>query len=61
MKKITKLATLITFVGALSACAPEVGSKEWCNNLEEKPKGDWSSNEAVDYTKHCLITSRNDD
>lgn len=39
----------------LSACAPEVGSDKWCANLKAKPKGDWSSNEAVDYAKHCIL------
>ncbi len=39
----------------LSACAPEVGSDKWCNNLKEKPKGDWSVNEATDFAKHCIL------
>lgn len=39
----------------LSACSPEIGSKEWCAELKEKPKGDWSMNEAGDYAKHCLL------
>jgi hypothetical protein len=39
----------------LWGCAPEVGSDQWCVNLKEKPKGDWSMNEAADFTKHCII------
>jgi hypothetical protein len=39
----------------LAACAPEVGSKRWCDQLKEKPKGEWSGNEAADYAKHCLF------
>ena len=39
----------------LSACAPEVGTEAWCKKQAEKPKGDWTSNEAADYTKHCLF------
>ena len=39
----------------LGACAPEVGSDRWCNSLEEKPKGDWTANEALAYAEHCLI------
>jgi hypothetical protein len=39
----------------LSACAPEIGSEKWCENMKAKPKGDWSSNEAVDYAKHCIL------
>ena len=40
---------------SLVACSPEVGSEAWCKQLKEKPKGDWSSNEAGDYAKHCLF------
>jgi hypothetical protein len=40
---------------SLSACAPEVGSDKWCANLKAKPKGDWSTNEAVDFAKHCIL------
>ena len=51
-------ALIFSFIAALSlcgsACAP-VGSERWCNNLEEKAKGDWSANEAADYAKHCII------
>ncbi len=39
----------------LGACAPEVGSEGWCSNMEEKPKGDWTTNEALTYAEHCLI------
>lgn len=39
----------------LTSCAPKVGSPEWCAKMEEKPKGDWSLNEAKDYAKHCVF------
>lgn len=39
----------------ITGCSPEVGTKEWCNNLSEKPKGDWTINESKDYAKHCLF------
>jgi hypothetical protein len=39
----------------LTACAPEIGSDKWCTNMKAKPKGDWSSNEALDFTKHCIL------
>jgi hypothetical protein len=39
----------------LSACAPEVGSKEWCADMKQKAKGDWTASEAADYGKHCLF------
>ena len=46
---------LITVVALGTACAPEVGSEKWCQQLSEKPKGDWTANEATDYAKHCLF------
>ena len=39
----------------LAGCAPEVGSPRWCANMKEKPKGEWTANEATDYAKHCLF------
>ena len=37
------------------ACSPEVGSKAWCEKMADKPKGDWSANEAADYARNCLL------
>ena len=39
----------------LLACSPEVGSKAWCENMKEKPKGEWTANEAGNFAKHCLL------
>lgn len=47
------LAALL--MAGLSACSPEVGSEKWCQNMEQKPKGDWTANEATDYAKHCIF------
>ena len=48
------LMGLMFAVLALAGCAPEVGSDRWCQMMQEKPKGDWSSNEGMDYLKHCV-------
>ena len=53
-KILITLATLL-LVSALAACAPEVGSDAWCEDMEEKPKGDWTGNEAAEFAKHCLF------
>ncbi|WP_082130294.1 MULTISPECIES: DUF3012 domain-containing protein [Kiloniella] len=50
-----KLVLAALFITGLSACSPEVGSTEWCDALKEKPKGDWSANEATDFAKHCIL------
>jgi hypothetical protein len=39
----------------LGACSPEVGSKEWCEDLKTKNKGDWSANEAAEFAKSCIF------
>ncbi len=49
-------AVLALAISALAAgCSPEVGSDAWCENMAEKPKGDWTANEAADYARHCLF------
>ena len=55
IKKVSSIALFIMASFTISACAPEVGSEQWCNDMKEKPKGDWSVNEASDFTKHCLL------
>ena len=52
MKKILFLSLLLT---QLIACSAEVGSDKWCVNLKEKPKGEWTANEAKDFAKHCIF------
>lgn len=54
MKKI--IISIFSLI-LISACAPEVGSEDWCAQLKEKPKGDWTATEAKDYAKHCLFKS----
>jgi len=55
-----KRSVLITFmavsmISVVWACAPEIGSEAWCEDLQEKPKADWTAREAKDYAKHCLL------
>ena len=45
----------LLLVTSLAACAPEIGSVEWCEDMDEKEKGDWSSNEAAEYAKNCIF------
>ncbi|WP_408607710.1 DUF3012 domain-containing protein [Enterovibrio coralii] len=39
----------------IAGCSPTVGSDEWCNDMKEKPKGDWTASEAGDFAKHCIL------
>ncbi|WP_420911176.1 DUF3012 domain-containing protein [Vibrio aestuarianus] len=33
----------------------QIGSTAWCKDMEDKPKGDWTANEAGDFAKHCIF------
>jgi hypothetical protein len=39
----------------LAACAPEVGTEKWCDNMDDKPKGDWTANDAKAYAQYCVM------
>jgi hypothetical protein len=51
---LNRWAVVALGVMALAACT-EVGSEAWCQDMQEKPKGDWTANEASDYAKHCIF------
>jgi len=55
LKSIFVISLLSFAAVGLSACSPEVGSKEWCADMKEKPKGDWSANEAGEFAKSCVF------
>ena len=52
---ITRSLLVLAFVFGLIGCAPEVGSEAWCKALKEKPKGDWTANEAGEFAKSCVF------
>lgn len=54
-QRIVTFAILLSLLGFVAACGPEVGSEAWCSDMKEKPKGDWTANEAADFAKHCLL------
>lgn len=38
-----------------AGCAPKVGSDAWCKEMADKPKADWSANDASAFAKHCIF------
>ena len=59
--KFTRTIMIISLLSILSlfiGCSPTIGSKEWCQDMREKPKGDWSANEAADFAKYCIFESK---
>lgn len=55
MYKPIQILLFTLSLSVISACAAEVGSEKWCAQMKEKPKGDWTVNEAADFTKHCIF------
>ena len=55
MKRALLITGLSTVILALSACSPEIGSEKWCAAMKEKPKGEWTANEAGDFAKYCVL------
>ena len=53
------MVAVVVMISGLLGCSPEVGSEAWCKKLDEKPKGDWTTNEAGDYAKHCIFRKKN--
>ena len=39
----------------LVACAPKSGTEKWCDNMDDTPKGDWSTNDAKAYAQYCVL------
>ena len=49
------LVSALGFLALLFGCSPEVGSEQWCSDMKEKSKADWTANEAADFAKHCVL------
>jgi len=54
-RRLPLAAAAVLALGVFTACSPEVGSKEWCEDLKAKPKGEWTANEAGNFAKHCVL------
>jgi hypothetical protein len=39
----------------IGSCAAEVGSDAWCKEMDVKPEGERSANDAADYARHCVL------
>jgi hypothetical protein len=54
-RSLATLFAALVLGAALAACAPEVGSDAWCKQMADKPKGDWTANEAAAFAQHCIL------
>jgi hypothetical protein len=55
MNIVKKIISIGLFSVILLACTPEIGSEQWCKDMKEKPKADWTANVATDFAKHCIF------
>ncbi|MDH3429739.1 MAG: DUF3012 domain-containing protein [Gammaproteobacteria bacterium] len=60
MRTMLATLTLLLSVALIGGCAPEVGSEKWCEKMNDKPKGEWTANEAKDFAKHCVLGNYTD-
>jgi hypothetical protein len=51
----TAAAAVLGTAAWLVGCAPEVGSERWCEVMRDKPSGDWSANEALEFARSCVL------
>lgn len=51
---LAKTILLISLCVLIGAC-DRVGSEAWCDNLEEKPKGEWTGDEKKAHFKYCVL------
>jgi len=55
MKTIISATVALLLLFSMSACTPDPGSEAWCNKIKDKPKADWSGNDAATYAKYCML------
>ena len=61
MTKLIKTSSSLVILLMFAACAPEVGSEEWCEDMDETVKGDWTANDAREYARSCVFRRHDDD
>ena len=53
--KFCSLGVVTALVLLISGCAAEIGSERWCAEMKSKQPADWTTNQAIDYAKHCIL------
>ena len=53
-----KYLIVATAVVLLAACSTDPGSEAWCKAKKEQPKGEWTTDDAMVFAKHCLLDSQ---
>ena len=50
----SSIVIVVAAVFLLGGC-DRVGSEGWCEKQSDKPKNEWTMDEAGDYTKYCVL------
>ena len=49
------VASILSMAFFLVGCSAEIGSDAWCADMKEKPKGEFTANDAKEFAKNCLF------
>lgn len=55
MKNIVKIVVLGCSLMLLVGCSPKEGSVGWCEDMDKKAKGDWTTNDMKIYAENCVF------
>ncbi len=61
LKKVFSTLAAIYLATLLSGCEPEVGTDKWCEKMADTPKGDWSTNDAMEFAENCIFKTYDED
>lgn len=54
-KALRRWGAILGVAFLAAACAPEIGSPEWCGDMKAKDKGEWTASEATEFAKNCVL------
>jgi DUF3012 family protein len=62
MKSVVKISCCLLLL-SVAGCKlpPAVGTDAWCKQMEQKPRADWSPNEASIFTRNCIFEKHTDE
>ena len=58
MINMIKIISIFIMLSFIFGCAPEVGSKRWCEKMDKTPKSEWSMSDAKEYAKNCVFRKK---
>ncbi len=53
-ENILYASILFMLVIFIQGCSPEVGTKGWCEDMDDTPKSEWTLNQSQNYVASCF-------